>query len=151
VQFLKKGTAAIKAMGLKGMYMALTIVKFKNHQMQISAAGMPFPLVYHASTGQVEEIVLKGMPLGGFADFPYEDKIIELRSGDVVLLMSDGLEEMFNSQDEMLGAERIKELFSEIGVNHPKEIIGKLKTIGQSWAEDRDQEDDVTFVVIKMT
>jgi len=150
VRLLKKGTKAIKAMGLKNMFMALTIAKFKDNHMQVAAAGMPFPLIYRSSTGRVEEVVLKGMPLGGFANFPYKDKKFHLSAGDTVLFMSDGFEDMLNPQDEMLGEEQVKMLFEETAANSPEEIIEHLKKAGEAWANGRDQEDDVTFVVIKI-
>jgi serine phosphatase RsbU (regulator of sigma subunit) len=149
VQFITKGSKAIKAMGLKKMYMALSIAKIKDHHMQVAAAGMPFPLIYRSSSGQVEEVMLKGMPLGAFANFPYKDKKLQLNEGDTVLFMSDGFEEMFNPQDEMLGEEQVKKLFKEIAVYSPDEIIEHLKRAGKEWANGRDQEDDVTFIVIK--
>lgn len=150
IQFIKKGTEAIKAMGLKKMFMALTIAKFKNHHIQIAAAGMPYPLVYRSSTGRVEEVALKGMPLGGFADFTYKDKELHLNTGDTVLFMSDGFEEMFNPQDEMLGEEQVKILFKETAAESPEKIIEHLKKAGEAWANGRNQQDDVTFVVVKM-
>jgi serine phosphatase RsbU (regulator of sigma subunit) len=150
VKFLEKGSEAIKAMGLKKMYMALSIAKFKDHNMQVAAAGMPFPLIYRSSTGRVEEVALKGMPLGGFANFPYKDKKLHLNEGDTVLFMSDGFEEMFNPQDEMLGVEQVKVLFKEIAANSPEEIIEHLKKAGEAWAKGRAQQDDVTFVVVKI-
>ncbi len=137
-------------MGLKKMYMALTIAKFKDHHMQVAAAGMPFPLIYRSSTGRIEEVTLKGMPLGGFANFPYKDKNLHLNEGDVVLFMSDGFTEMFNPQDEMLGEEQVKALFEETAANSPEEIIDHLKKAGEAWANGRVQEDDVTFVVVKI-
>jgi len=149
-QFLRKGSQAIQAMGLKKIYMALTIARFKDHQMHVAAAGMPFPLIYRSSTGRVEEIMLKGMPLGGFANFPYRDKTVHLDKGDTVLFMSDGLGEMFNLQDEMLGEEQVKRLFKETAANSSQEIIEHLKKAGEAWAEGRNQQDDVTFVVIKI-
>lgn len=95
-------------MGLKKMFMALTIAKFENQNLQIAAAGMPFPLIYRSATGKVEAVELKGMPLGGFVNFPYKEKKLHLKKGDTVLLMSDGFEEMFNPQNEMLGDEEVK-------------------------------------------
>jgi serine phosphatase RsbU (regulator of sigma subunit) len=150
VEFLRKGTRAIKAMGLKKMYMAITIAKIKNDHMKIAAAGMPFPLIYRSSTSQVEELTLKGMPLGGFSDFPYQEELVQLREGDSILFLSDGFEEMFNPQDEMLGEEQVKKLFQESGVKKPKEIISHLTKAGQTWANGREQGDDVTFVLIKI-
>jgi len=150
VQLLQKGTKAIKAMGLKKMFMALTIAKFQDHHMQVAAAGMPFTLVYRSSTGRVEEVALKGMPLGGVGNFPYKDKKLHLSAGDTVLFMSDGLEEMFNPQDEILGEEQVKALFEETAANSPEEIIEHLKKAGEAWTNGRAQEDDVTLVVIKI-
>jgi serine phosphatase RsbU (regulator of sigma subunit) len=150
IRFLKKSSEAIKAMGLKKMFMALAIAKFNDHEMHVASAGMPFPLIYRSSTRQVEEIVLKGMPLGGFANFPYKDKKFDLNEGDIVLFMSDGFTEMFNPQDEMLGEEQVIMLFEETSASSPKEIIKYLKNAGEAWANGRDQEDDVTFVVIKI-
>ncbi len=38
---------------------------------------------------------------------------IQPNEGDTVLFMSDGFEEMFNPQDEMLGDQQVKVLFKE--------------------------------------
>jgi len=73
-----------------------------------------------------------------------------LSAGDTVLFMSDGLEEMFNPQDEMLGEEQVKVLFEETAANSPEEIIEHLKKAGEAWANGRAQQDDVTFVVVKI-
>jgi serine phosphatase RsbU (regulator of sigma subunit) len=64
--------------------------------------------------------------------------------------MSDGFEEMFNPQDKMLGEEQVKMLFEETAANSPEKIIKHLKKAGEAWANGRDQEDDVTFVLIKI-
>jgi len=150
VEFLQEGSEAIKAMGLKNMFMALTLANFKENHMHVAAAGMPFSIIYRSSTKQVEEVELKGMPLGGFSNFPYKDKKLQLNKGDTVLFLSDGFEEMFNPQNELLGEEQVKKLFIEVAENSPEEIIEYLKNAGEAWANGRDQEDDVTFVVIKV-
>lgn len=150
VSFLQNGTKAIKAMGLRKMFMALTLAKFKDSKLLISSAGMPFPLIYRFSTGQVEEIVLKGMPLGGTIDFPYKEKIVQLYKGDTVLFLSDGFEEMFNPENEILGSEKVKNLFQESATNPSQKIIEHLRNAGELWANGRDQEDDVTFVILKV-
>jgi serine phosphatase RsbU (regulator of sigma subunit) len=148
--FLSKASKAIKEMNLKKMYMALTIARFKDDHLQIAAAGMPFPLIYRSATGIIEEIELKGMPLGSVASFPYKDKNLSLNKNDTILLMSDGLEEMFNPQNEILGSDRVKIVFDNSAQKSAEEIINQLINAGESWADGRDQEDDVTFVVIKI-
>ncbi len=150
VRILKRGTKALKSMGLHRMFMALTVAKFRGKEIHIAAAGMPYPLVYRSKTGAVEEIELKGMPLGGFDDFPYQGKKLSLESGDTVLFMSDGLPEMFNHQNQLYGEHRVKDLLSVIGSNSPEEIVNALCLAGEEWADGRAQEDDVTFVVVKV-
>ena len=92
----------------------------------------------------------KGMPLGVFADFPYQTKEASLNPGDVVLMMSDGLLEMFNANDETLDEQRTVESFREIADRSPHDIISHLLCKGKEWAGGRPQSDDVTFVVMKM-
>ena len=65
-EIFNKYTTFIKAMNLGNLYMAMTIAKINNGKMTISSAGMPPVLIYRAQTKKVEEIILKGMPLGGF-------------------------------------------------------------------------------------
>jgi serine phosphatase RsbU (regulator of sigma subunit) len=144
-------TRAIKCMNLGQLYMALLLVRVKDHTITASSAGMPPILIFRSSTGVVEQLVMKGMPLGGFMDFPYQTKEATLGSGDVVLLMSDGLLEMFNANDETLDEPRTVESFREIADQSPHEIIRHLLEKGKAWAGGRPQVDDVTFVVMKMT
>ena len=49
--------------------MALTLIKIEDSELVASAAGMPPIYIYRENNRSVEEIVLKGMPLGAFDDF----------------------------------------------------------------------------------
>jgi serine phosphatase RsbU (regulator of sigma subunit) len=143
-------TRAIKCMNLGQLYMALLLVRVKDYTLTASSAGMPPILIFRSSTGVVEQLVMKGMPLGGFRDFPYQTKGTTLACGDVVLLMSDGFLEMFNSDNETLDETRAVESFREVADRSPQDIISHLMEKGKSWAAGRPQADDVTFVVMKM-
>src|SRR5690606_9872277 len=103
-------TRCIKQMNMQMLSMCLSIVKIHGNKMQISAAGMPPALLYRSNTKQIEEIVLKGMPLGAYQDFPYQLRETELNTGDTLLLMSDGLPELFNKNMEMFGYEKVTEV-----------------------------------------
>ncbi len=73
-----------------------------------------------------------------------------LAVGDTVLLMSDGFPEMFNEENEMLDFSKAKKLFSVIAAESPQEIINRFVEVGENWAGARPQDDDVTFVVLKI-
>ena len=67
----------------------------------------------------VEEINMKGMPLGAIRNFKYNLFETELISGDCILLLSDGYPELSNSNDEQIGYERVKTQFAEVAKKHP--------------------------------
>ena len=118
--------------------------------MQISAAGMPPALLYRSETAKVEELLIKGMPLGAPASLPYELIETELKSGDTLLLMSDGFPELINDKKEMFGYDKAKEKFIDVVGNQPEDIITYLKDEGSTYVNHADPNDDVTFVVIKV-
>jgi len=143
-------TRCIKQMQIHMLSMCLTILKISGNKIILSAAGMPPALLYRKGDMAVEEIVLKGMPLGAVSDFPYQLKETTIYTGDTLLLQSDGLPELFNQKREMFGYERVVQEFSKVAHKSPEEIIDELKNAGSNWVDGREPDDDVTFVVIKV-
>ena len=80
---------------------------------------------------------------------PYELHENQIESGDTILLLSDGLPELANNDQEMYGYDRIKNEFSSVGESQPQAIINHLKNSASAWVNGNDPDDDVTFVVIK--
>ena len=130
--------------------MCLSILKFQGMQMTLSAAGMPPVFHYQREIQTTEEITLKGMPLGTMEQFPYELKTKELNIGDTLLLMTDGMPELMNSDEEMFGYKRVRDAFESVAEKEPDEIIEHMKNTGSEWVDHADPDDDVTFVVIKV-
>lgn len=143
-------TRCIKQMHIHMLSMCLTILKIQGNNVVMSAAGMPPALIYRKEDMVVEEIVLKGMPLGAVSDFPYQLKETTINPGDTLLLQSDGLPELFNEKKEMFSYERVVQEFSKAAHKSPEEIIEELKTAGSNWNNNGEPDDDVTFVVIKV-
>ena len=50
----------------------------------------------------------------------------------------------------MYGYERILDGFKKVVRKKPEEIISYLKDESSAWTNNKDPEDDVTFVVIKV-
>jgi len=64
-------------------------------------------------------------------------------------LLTDGLPEQMNSNEEMFDYSRVKSNFNDAINNKPDEIIDKLVKAGDNWMNGRIQDDDITFVVIR--
>ena len=150
LETLERISQGIKSMNLKRLYMAMTLATFNNNGLTLTGAGMPPALIYRAGEDLIEEILLEGMPLGGFIGAERQEASFDLQSGDTVLLMSDGLPEMLNPENEMLDYPKTKELFEEVADQSPQAIIDHLFKTSTSWADGEPQADDVTLVVIKV-
>ncbi len=150
VTILQKMSRALKEMGFHKMYMAMIIAKVTRERLLISSAGMPFTYYYRIADKKVAEITLKGMPLGGFPDFPYQSMEMALHKGDTFLLMSDGLMELRNEEGEFFGEERIKALFQEVALEPPESIIEHLSKAAKRWAKMKTVQDDMTLMVMKV-
>lgn len=150
VPILAEASQALRGMGFHNMYMAMTIAKFKDHHLHLAAAGMPCTLIYRAATRRVEEVELKSLPLGSRTDVVYPHQQLGLNGGDTILFMSDGLPERFNAHGEMLGEERARRLFAEVGALLPQQIIDHLVDAARYWGQDHPQNDDITLVVVKV-
>lgn len=146
----RQSSQALKEMNLRGLFMAMTILKIKDNTMRISSAGMPSTLVYRAESKLVEELSIRAMPLGSVAKFPYQQQEISLSSGDTIVILSDGFPEMFNTENEMLGFAEAADVLPDIAGNSSQEIINRFVEVGEKWAGNRPPDDDVTFVVMKV-
>ena len=149
-EFLNSCSHTIKQMKLKNLYMALMLVKINGRNLKMSSAGIPPLLVYRKKTNKVEEYKIKGMPLGAVESYPYETVEIELETGDTVVLMTDGLPELFNKNKESFGEERSKEIILQNACEPVNEIVNKLFLAGEEWRKENKQNDDITLVAFRL-
>ena len=147
---LKESSNALKEMGFSLLFMAMTIAKFSKDKIILSSAGMPFSLLYRSEQNKVEELEVKGMPMGSMKNFPYKSEEVNIKPGDVILFMSDGFPELYNENKDMLGYDKAVELFSEAANKKSGEVIQQLIIDAKNWAGNYPLQDDITFVVVKI-
>jgi len=158
LHFLNKCNLIIRDMQLGNLFMAMMVAKITSNSsihMSLSSAGMPPALIYRAKTREVEEHRILGLPLGGSSPMLggyYSKKETQLHSGDIILLMSDGFPELFNKEKEILDYDQAKDLFCRIASDSVSSqmIIDELLVEANKWMNGADQQDDITFVVIKV-
>lgn len=148
--FFDSCTKTIRQLHLGNLYMGLSLVRIKDRELTFSAAGMPPVYIFRHGTNMVEELVIKGMPLGAVDRFVYEDRRVVLEEGDSVLVLSDGLPELFNERKDTFDLSRVRQTFQGAGGETPEEIVRQLVSVGDQWRNGKTPNDDVTFVVIKV-
>lgn len=145
-----KSSRVLKEMNLRGLFMAMTMLKIKDNRLVLCTAGMPSMLIFRAAEKSVEEVTIRAVPLGSLSNIAYQQQEVALSAGDAVLLMSDGFPEMFNEAGEMLVDGKAMTVLAEVAGQSSQEIINRLVEVGEAWAGARAQDDDVTFVVLKI-
>jgi len=150
VEFFNNSNKTIKDLNLGRMLMAFAMLNYNENKIQFVNAGMPSLFVYKKSEDKVKEYVKQSMPLGAIAKFDFQTEQFEVDSGDIILLLSDGLPELFNHTNEMFGYKRVEKLLQTNANRTSEEIIEQLKLASTEWAGEQDADDDITFVVIKV-
>jgi len=148
--FINQTSNTIKQLGLPQLFMAMVSGKIERSKMEFAGGGLPPALIYRANNQKVEEISLKGFPLGCVAKYSYRQSCTILNQGDMVMFMSDGFPELFNSNKELLGFGKIKNVFSEIIHETPKQVVHYLNEYIDSWRNEFPLQDDLTFLVFKV-
>ena len=139
----------LRQMGFGRMYMAMILARLEPDNIRLSCAGMPNPLIWRKQTATVEETGIPAPPLGTMRGTKYQEVKLSLKPGDTVLLVSDGLPELFNSSGEQMGENRINMYFTEIADRSPEEIITYLKNKAREWCGCETPDDDLTLMAIK--
>jgi serine phosphatase RsbU (regulator of sigma subunit) len=147
--FLSDAGSAIRRMDLGRMAMAMALARLDGPRLTLATAGMPPALLFRQRSGRVEEIQLKGMPLGSFAT-EYSERTVDVASGDTLLLMTDGLPELPNPDGEPLGYQRAAEKFERYGGSPLETVIEQLCLTAEDWAGGGAPADDVTFVALRV-
>lgn len=116
--------------------------------LRYANAGHDVP--YRRTRDGVAELRATGMPLGLLPGMEYEEKETVLAPGESVLFYSDGLVEAHNSEDDMFGFPRLRELIA----GHPggAELVDYLlEKLAEFTGVNWEQEDDVTLVTLQYT
>ncbi len=144
-------SATLERMALPGMAIALGLLRLRGYAVEVVGAGLPPALHYSASDRRVEAVPLDGLPLGFVLPIttPYTHRRLTAAPGDTILLMTDGLPELFNDVGEMFGTERAAEVLAQVAERPADAVAQSLREAGLAWTNGRPPDDDLTVVVLR--
>jgi serine phosphatase RsbU (regulator of sigma subunit) len=149
-QILHQISEGIRSMAIRGMYMGLTIIKFKKNRVTITSAGMPPVMIYRQGSQEVEFIQLDGIFLGFNPKQQFKEVVFTLAKGDVLLAMTDGLVEQFNPNREPLEHHNICAHFKQVAHQCTQDVVNELICLRENWAGTAPQNDDMSLLVVKL-
>ncbi|MCH7472884.1 SpoIIE family protein phosphatase [bacterium] len=120
----------------------------KANSLEVVNAGH-VPLLYlQQSSGEVKQIESKNAPLGFFEQEEYEVMMFNPSDGDVLLLLTDGLTEHTNSNNDMFDVARVMAVLKQSGNDPPQELIDREIKEALEFGNSPMFKDDVTMAVL---
>ena len=134
---------------LKPPQMFVTVALLQStgaNRMQFASAGHPPVLHYHQADRSVTEYPPLDAPVGVLNDQSFSEAAIEFAPGDVLLILTDGLTEVFDRRGNELGIEALKTLFATHAEAPLPDIYGSLCARAQNFGA---QSDDQTVLLAR--
>lgn len=131
--------------------MSLSVAKFNSNNIELSSAAMPPTYIFSSKNNTLEEILVPNLPLGGIETEKFDGIKKEFKSGDLLVMISDGLPELPNLSKEMLDYKKVFNCIKNNAKKSANEIKDALVSLSDDWSKDTLNPDDITIVVIKKT
>ncbi len=126
------------------------VFDLENPSILFTSAGHPPPYLYIKEKNEVVELSTDGMILGITDDADYINKEISLNSGDCILMFTDGLFEVFDEKRDILGLDRLKDIFQESLKLEVKEILDHIIQKVRSFSPTNEVKDDIAIILLEV-
>ena len=122
-----------------------------NDRIDWVRAGHDPALLYDPGRNEFTELKGSGVALGVKEDFNYrENSMGGLSNGQIIAVGTDGIWEAVNSQGEMFGKERFREIIKKNAEAGSETILNAVYSELNSFTRGQKSEDDITLVIIKV-
>lgn len=122
----------------------------RDYELRIACGGHPEQYLY--SAGKITELQARGAVIGAFEGAVYSEATAKLRSGDRLLMFSDGLEEIRANREtaggEFYGVERLRASIQQHGDRAPSaaDLVEAIVADAHRFRGDAPVTDDLTLI-----
>lgn len=130
------------------------IYNIKNKLFTYASAGINVSPYIIRKTGEVIELNSKGFPICKLGEYImpfYDDRTVQLESGDKIIFYSDGLIEAKNKKGEIYGMQNLMEFLQNNDTLNAKDLEIKIKNnLYNHIGYDGGLMDDATFLIMEV-
>ena len=102
------------------------------------------------SDGSMQELEAGGLLLGVMANAAYEEGVVDLEEGDLVVFFTDGITEAMSPEQEEYGEARLQKVLEEYHMSTAGDILDAVLADVRRFTEDPpERSDDRTLIVAK--
>ena len=121
-----------------------------NKSFQYTNAGHNPPILLDP-LGAYSTLDRGGIVIGAVSQFPYEEDSIDLKTGHILVMYSDGITEIQDENEEQFGEERMMQIVREHADLTAAEISERIIDRVHAFSSKNPQQDDMTLIVLKMS
>lgn len=127
--------------------MVVCLLDPSEHTVTIVSAGHAAPLLRRASSRRVESVAYDsaGLPLGVNRAAHYDQTVVQLEPGDVIVCFTDGVNEAMNNADQTYGLEAVREVIARAPTDC-QHVGQALVADVRGFSEGRLQSDDICLL-----
>jgi len=119
--------------------------------LSTKAVGTNVGLAVSVAEEPVVRLLTTGGPIiGTFLNGPYEQETIQLQSGDILVVYTDGVTEALNPAGVEFGEEKLRSILVESLWLSARESAEKVIAKVLEWQGQASQHDDITLIVVKV-
>ena len=126
----------------------LGILDTKNHTLCYTNAGQNLPIVFSKNRKPVP-LEKRGVVLAVKENMTYEDEVVNVKKGDLLLIYSDGINEAMNEDLEEFGDERLQEIVVLYQDRSSNGLVDRIISAIEYFIRGRTASDDMTLIVVK--
>jgi serine phosphatase RsbU (regulator of sigma subunit) len=147
---LSRVNQALYRRGIEARFVTIAYMVLTPDGRLVSCSAGHNPAYLIGGDGVVRRLEKGGLMVGPFEDATYEEEVVALRSGDTLVLYSDGVTDAESPSGEQFGEERLYTILADRGAGRtPKEILDRVLDATTSFAAGHPPADDITVLVVR--
>jgi len=116
-------------------------------RLRYTNAGHLPPIVIRK--GEAEMLDVNGTVVGAFPLSRYDESVVQLEFGDLLVCYTDGITEPENAYGEMFGEERLIEIVKRNAAQEDSTIIQNVLDAVRNWHAGSELPDDMTLLIAR--
>ena len=98
----------------------------------------------------MQRLCTGGLVIGALAAVGYEQDVVKLAQGDLLVAYTDGVTEAFDANGQEFGEERLRLIIESAGDRPAAEVAEAIVAAVRQFSVDTPQHDDITLVVARV-
>jgi sigma-B regulation protein RsbU (phosphoserine phosphatase) len=147
---LARANAALVRRAIQARFATVFYAVLSPHgQLTFCNAGHNPPVLVRSR--DVQRLETGGLIVGAFADARFEEQMLQMEPGDVLVAYSDGITEARSIEGEEFGEQRLLSWVQEHRELAPTDLLDGLLGTVQQFSAGTAQGDDLTLLVLRFS